>query len=384
MRNRDVLLVVETSKQYGRGLLEGIGRYAFSRGNWSIYLEERSLHERLPSWVKDWRGDGIIVRSNSRRMVRTLLRTGRPVVETDPKVTDFHLPFVYTDDRAISKMAVEHFLHRGFREITYCSLQRTRWSAWRRDAFLREAAARGIRADVFQLPARLENRDWRVQRDRLVQWLEELPKPAAILAENDVCGHRLLDACRSIQLPVPEQAAVLGVDNDPVVCNLACPPLSSIDLNVERIGYEAAKLLDHLMKQKRKHAARTPAKRIPPFGVVDRLSTDTLAVDDEELARALSYIRRCACGGIQVTDVCEHLLVSRRRLERKFRRRLGKSPKEEITRVQIETARELLAQTHLPVSQIARRAGFQTVNYFANVFRRETKQSASAYRKQYR
>ena len=129
MPHRDVLLVVETSKQYGRGLLKGIGRYAFTRGNWSIYLEERSLHERLPAWVKHWRGDGVIVRSNSKRMVQTLLRTGKPVVETDPKVTEYHLPFVYTDDHAIARLAVEHFLQRGFREISYCSLMRTRWSA---------------------------------------------------------------------------------------------------------------------------------------------------------------------------------------------------------------------------------------------------------------
>jgi LacI family transcriptional regulator len=381
MRNRDVLLVVETSKQYGRGLLRGIGRYAFTQGNWSMYLEERSLHERLPAWVKDWRGDGIIVRSNSRHMVQTLLKTGKPIVETDPKITEFHLPFVYTDDRATGRLAVEHFLHRGFRILAYCSLKRTRWSAWRRDAFVRQAAARNVRVEVFQLPARLENRDWWMQRDRLVQWLQGLPRPVAVLAENDVCGNRLLDACRSIRLPVPEQVAVLGVDNDPVVCDLAGPALSSIDLNVERIGYEAAALLDRLMKGRR--AGKTDI-RIPPFGVVDRLSTNTLAVDDEELSVALEYIRRHACEGIQVTDVCEHVLVSRRRLERKFRIRLGRSPKAEITRIQIDTARRLLAQTHLPVSQISQRTGFQTVNYFANVFRRETKFSATAYRKQFR
>lgn len=381
MRNRDVLLVVETSKQYGRGLLKGIGEYAFSRGNWSIYLEERSLHERLPSWVKDWRGDGIIVRSNSRRMVQTLLRTGQPIVETDPKVTEFHLPFVYTDDLAIARMAVDHFLHRGFRRLAYCSLKRTRWSVWRRDAFLRETKARGVRAEVFQLPSRLENRDWRAQRSRLEQWLLQSGKPAAILAENDVCGHRLLDACRAIRLPVPEQVAILGVDNDPVVCELACPPLSSVDLNVERIGYQAAALLDRLMQGSR--FAKTTT-RIPPFGVVDRLSTDTLAVDDEELSSALSYIRRHACRGISVTDVCEYVLISRRRLERKFRLRLGRSPKEEITRVRIETARRLLARSKLSVSQISRRTGFQTINYFANVFRKETKLSATEYRKQFR
>lgn len=383
MPRRDVLLVVETSKQYGRGLLRGVGRYAASHGGWSIYLEERSLHERLPAWVKHWRGDGIIVRSNSRRMVQTLLQTGCPIVETDPKVADFRLPFVYTDDDAVAALATEHFLTRGFRFLWYCSLRRTRWSAWRKEAFRRATTARHIRAGVFQLPASLERRDWHRQRERLAQWLADIPKPAAILAENDVCGHRLLDACRFAGLSVPEQAAVLGVDNDPVLCELACPTLSSIDLNVERIGYEAAALLDRLMRTKRT-VSSVPAKRIPPRGVAERLSTDILAVEDEDLSAALRYIRTHTHEGIRVSDLSEHLCISRRKLERKFRRILGRSPKAEILRVRLEAAKRLLAETSLPVSQVARRTGFPTIHYFANVFRRCVGQAAGQYRRETR
>lgn len=381
MRIRDVLLIVETSTQYGRELLRGIAQYAFSEGHWSIYLEERGQHKRLPAWVKDWRGDGIIVRGESEHMLRTLIQTGCPIVETDPKFRDFQLPLVFTDDHRTGAMAVEHFLHRCFRNLYYCSLSRSRWSKWRGDAFVKEAAARGITAEKFLLPLRLEKRDWREQRNRLARWLEGIRKPAAILAEDDFCGNRLLDVCRWRRIPVPEQVAVMGVDDDPVFCHTACPSLSSIDLNAEQIGYQTAALLDRLMRYRR--VAKTTIL-VPPAGIVERMSTNTLAVEDKELAAALGYIRRYACEGIQVSDVCEHLLVSRRGLERKFQHILGKSPKEEIMRVRIDLAKRLLTESHLPVAQIARRTGFQTANYFANVFQRETGQTATAHRRQHR
>lgn len=215
-----VLLIIETSKAYGRGLLEGIGHYALTHGPWSVYLEERSLQDRLPPWVAEWKGNGIIVRGNSEEMARTLLATGLPVVETDPKVTGFGMPFVYTDDRAIARLAADHFLERGLERLAYCDISRSRWSRLRKEAFLAELESRKRECQVFQIPQRLLQSNWQRQREHLIGWLQTLVKPVGILAENDVCGHRLLDACRFIDIPVPEQIAVLGVDNDPVLCRL--------------------------------------------------------------------------------------------------------------------------------------------------------------------
>ena len=376
-----VLLMVETSKAYGRGLLEGIGRYALAHGPWSAYLEERSLADRLPPWIGQWKGDGIIVRAHSRAMLGKLTSLGVPVVETDPKFGGGGLPWVYTDDSKVAQLAVDHFFERGLRQIAWCDISRTRWAKLRRDPFVAELSRRGCSCDEYELPAHLLNEPWQRQREHLVGWLKKLPHPSGILAANDVCGYRVLDACRLIGISVPEQIAVLGVDNDPVLCRLASPPLSSVDLDVERIGYEAAALLSRLMKGKR---APAHPVLIAPKGVVQRQSTDVLAMSDREVADAVRFIRLRACEGIDVRDVLAEVPISRRALERRFRQCLGRSPKEEISRVRLARVKELLAHTDSSIAQIAREGGFKSVHYLSSYFKRETGISPSAFRGQAR
>jgi LacI family transcriptional regulator len=377
-----VLLLIETSKMYGRGLLEGVGRYVAAHGPWSVYFEERALDDPLPLWFHQWRGDGVLVRGNSTAMARALRAKRIPVVETDPKITGFGFPFLYTDDGAVARLAVEHFLDRGFQNLAYCGVSRTRWSRLRRDAFLAELRRRRLMAKVFWLPANLRHQTWPRQRKALTDWLNGLSKPVGVLAENDICGMRLLDVCRHAGVSVPDQVAVLGVDNDPVICDLTNPPLTSVDLNVQRIGYEAAALLDRLMA-----GQKAPQRRettIEPLGIVTRQSTDTLAVDDEDVADALRYMRQEACEGIDVRDVLRAVPISRRTLERTMRRLIGRTPKEEILRLRLERAKDLLKTSDLPIARISQKAGFRTVNYFANVFRRRLGLSPRQFRRQSR
>ncbi|MEZ0268474.1 MAG: substrate-binding domain-containing protein [Phycisphaerae bacterium] len=404
-----VLILVETSKAYGRGMLAGIGRYALAHGPWSIFFEERSLFDRLPHWFAQWRGDGIIVRGNSPAMVRTLMTKGVPVIETDGRITGFGLPLVYVDNAAVARAAAEHFAERGLTAQAYVDLSLQRWSRLRLAAYQAELARRGLPAPhVYRTPPRLLRADWQRQRARLVAWIQRLPKPVGLFAENDVTGLRVLDACRLINVPVPEQIAVLGVDNDPVLCDLATPRLSSVDLNVERMGYESAALLDQLMQARaaggqRAVAARLrqlraahpphpgprpPDERVPPAleilvespGVALRQSTDVLATDDPDVADAARYIRERACTGIAVKDLVAELPLSRRVLERRFRAALGRSPKDEIMRVKMTRAKELLAGTDLSLAAIAAQTGFSSLNYLSNAFSRETGISPRAYR----
>lgn len=377
-KNPRVLVLVETSTEYGRRMLEGIGRYALEHGPWSIYLEERGRYQRLPQWVRDWRGDGIIVRSSTPDMVRTLLKTGAQVIETDSLVTGFNLPLVYTNDAMTARMAADHFLERGLTQLAYCNVSHTNWSRLRREAFEAELAQRGLPCRAFELPERLLDRDWGRQHSKLAGWLQTLPRPVGILAENDVCGHRLLDTCRVIGLSVPEQVAVLGVDNDPGLCRVTSPALSSVDLNIVRIGYESAAVLARVMA-----GEKPPAQPVlvGPVGVVGRQSTDVLAVEDPDVAEALRYIREHACQGIDVRDVLREVPVSRRVLERRFRQSLGRTPKDEIRRVKLNRARELLAQTDLPIARVARQTGFRTPAYLANVFDREIGSSPREFRR---
>jgi LacI family transcriptional regulator len=374
---RQVLLIVETAKVYGRGLLDGIGRYAMTHGQWSLYVEERGLTDEHPNWLRSWRGDGIIFRSANRRMVEAIRRTGVPAVDTHTNVVDHGFPLVYVDDNRVAELAVSHFLERKFRHFGYCAIEEPRWVEWRREAYLRHLARLGLSAHTITAPEPGRGVNWDRQRRRLAQWVVGLPKPIAVLAANDVCGTRLIDACRTANIRIPEQVAVLGVDNDEVLCRLTSPPLSSIDLDTAAIGYEAAQLLDDLISGR---ATPADARLIPARAVVGRQSTDAMAIEDEDLAEALSFIREYACQGIGVDDVLDRVTISRATLERKFAAGLGRTPGSEILRVRLERIRHLLHATSYPLERIAALTGFKNPAHLSVVFKRETGQTPSQYR----
>jgi LacI family transcriptional regulator len=378
---RRVLLIVETSKVYGRGLLDGIGRYAMRHGQWSLYVEERGLTDEHPNWLRSWRGDGIIFRSATRRMVEAIRRTGVPAVDTHTNIVDHGFPLVYVDDDRVAELAVSHFLERKFRHFGFCAIEEPRWVEWRRAAYLRHLARLGLTAHTISAPEPGRGVNWDRQRRRLAEWVAALPKPIAVLAANDVCGTRLIDACRTAQIRIPEQVAVLGVDNDEVLCRLTSPPLSSIDLDSSTIGYQAAQLLDDLMNGRPRPAA---TQWMLPRAVVGRQSTDAMAIEDEDLALALSFIRQYACQGIGVDDVLEHVTISRATLERKFAAGLGRTPGREILRVRLERIRHLLDETTYPLERIAALTGFKNPAHLSVVFKRETGQTPSEFRAQTR
>jgi LacI family transcriptional regulator len=376
---RHILLMIETSKVYGRGLLQGIGRYAAAHGRWSMYVEERSLEAQQPLWLRDWEGDGIIFRSHSRSLVDSVCATGAPAVDTNTAITDHGFPLVYVDETGVAQIACEHFLDRRFTHFGFCTLLEDPWVHLRRQAFLKRLNAMGQTCHCLSVKRRPSRLGWDEQRRQLAEWVDTLPKPVAILAANDVCGTRLIDACRSINVSIPEEVAVLGVDNDTVLDPLTSPPMSSIDLNATRIGYEAAALLDRLMRGEPKPEEPVFIK---PAGVVARQSTDIFAVDDREVANALSYIRRHATEGIKVAHVLEHLCLSRATLERRFAAAIGRSPKDEICRVRLERVKQLLAHTDYVLPQIADLTGFKTAAHLSVVFKRQTGLSPSQFREE--
>jgi LacI family transcriptional regulator len=374
-----VLLLVETSRAYGRGLLEGIARYVRDRGPWTIDFEERGLEEPPPPGLRTWPGDGIIARTATRAMANALRATGLPVVELlgDGRSA---MPNVHCDEPAIGRLAADHFLDRGLRHFAFFAFGRAWYIDLRREAFVRALAARGFGCHVYTpLPGRARTYPrWREEEQRrLVRWLSSLPQPLGLHTALDMHALRVLEACRSAGLAVPEQIAVLGVDNDAVLCDVATPPLSSIDLNSPRIGYEAAALLARRM------AGRPPPKAtrfIPPGFVATRQSTDVLAIGDPAVARAVRFIRERAAVGIDVPLVARTVALSRRGLERRFRAHLGRSPKKEILRVRMDRARELIEQTDLTLDAIGETSGFSSLSYFVKAFRRETGVTPRIYR----
>lgn len=210
----------------------------------------------------------------------------------------------------------------------------------------------------------------------MTHWLLSLPQPCGVFCVTD--ARIVIEFCRRLSISVPEQMAVLGEDDDPVVCCVSSPPLSAIDFGSKQIGYRAAVLLDRMM-------AGTPAPKtvewIAPLRVVPRHSTDIIAVEDDEMAQALRFIRQHACRGIDVDDVVAAACISRRALERRFRMLFDRTPKTEILRIQMEHAKVLLSTTLLPIETVAQRSGFSAFRHFAEVFQREIGVTPRAYRK---
>lgn len=391
---RQVLLLVETSRAYGRGLVQGVAHYNRDHGGWSIYFKPHGLGDPPPPWLRDWQGDGILVRIGDRRMADAVRRTGLPAVDLRGLLTDTGLPFIGVDHREVARLAAEHLLERGFRHFGFCGLPRGVHPhmdslCQHFQDFIAEA---GYVCDVFKarhgpLPGEAWEHQqsragqWIDQQERIARWVESLPKPVGVMACHDDRAVQVLDACRRTGISAPDAVAVIGVDNDQQLCELSIPPLTSVDENPARIGYEAAALLDRLMRGSSRPKS---ALLVPPRAVVTRQSTDVLATDDQELADAVRFIRQHAGEGILARDVVAQVSVSRVTLAARFKRVLGRSILQEIHRVQIELVKELLATTNVPIKQVARRAGFRHVEYMTRLFRRRVGEPPAHYRKHFR
>lgn len=383
MTNRPrVAIIVETSVVYGRRIHMGIARYVHSSRPWSMFVEQRELGTSPPSWLTRRRWDGIISRPTNRRLAAVFRKMRVPVVDLNDLHSELGLPRIRSDNRAIGRMAVQHLLERGFHHFAFCGFAGEAWAAERREGSvqaLREARLScAVHESYWRGPRAPE---WHAEQEHLSRWIARLPKPLGIIGCNDLRGQQVLDACQHLDAAVPEEVAVIGVDNDELLCQMCDPPLSTVVPNAERIGYDAAELLDRLMS-----GGSWPERErlIDPVGVITRQSTDTLAVPDREVAAAVRFIRENACSGIKVRDVLRHVPLSRSLLERRFRRYLGHSPQAEIRLVQIKRIKQLLTETDLPLKAIADLAGFNHVEYLAVVFKRETGSSPGQFRRQVR
>lgn len=375
-----VALIIESSKAFGRGLLQGIGRYTRHHGPWATRIEERSLGDPPPAWLKGWHGDGIIARTRTRRVMRQIAKMGLPMVQLGEEYLD-DWPIVRPDERQNAIAAADHLLERQFRHYGFVGLRGTEWSDRRRDVFVERLAEAGATCSVCESNiGRRQTENWDSQRKMLTHWLRSLPKPAGVMACYDVLGCLLLNVCRVAGIAVPEEVAVVGVDNDPVFCEIAHPTLSSVDQGQDRLGYEAAAMLDRIM---RGEDAGSPIK-LGPVGVVLRQSTDTVAIDDPEVAAALNFIRTHASKGIGVGDVAGKSSVTRRTLERRFQQHLRHTISDEIDRVRLRRVKQLLEETELTIKNIAVATGFNAAPYLSTYFKQATGQVPLEYRAQRR
>jgi len=373
-----VALLIETSNAYGRGLLEGIAAYLREHPGWSVYLAEHGRGDTVPFWLHGWKGDGILARIENRAVARAVSSCRLPTVDLSAARLIPQIPWVETDNAAIARLAADHLLERGFRQFGFCGLSNFRWSAERGEQFSKFIGEAGYDCSTYVTPMS-DGRavDWAADQRELVRWIQKLSKPAGVLACFDMRGRQVLDACRTAGVRVPDEIAVLGVDDDTVLCELAAPPLSSIAPAAQRAGFAAAELLERMMRgEKIKPAPHLFA----PSGTVTRRSTDALVIDDPDVSAAVRMIRERACRGITVEEIVSAVALSRRVLESRFRKLLGRTPHQEIVRCRIEAAKQLLASTDLPIKAIAKRTGTPHAEYLNARFKLAVGMTPGAYR----
>ncbi len=364
---RHVALLIETSRSHGRAMVRGVRRYVAEHGPWSLYLELRSLDSPLPAWLRHWKGDGILTRTANPQMARIIRSAGVPAVELRATKLGHGLPFVGIDNSSLGRLVADHLIDGGFRRFAVYSVASERYFEERRENFIARVEEAGHSWTEFAAPASERPADWERNQARLVSWVRSLQKPVGIFACTDQLGFWLLDACRRADVAVPEQVAVVGVENDETLCLSASPPLSSVEFDSQRLGYAAARVLDSLMNGE---AAPDVPVLLPPAGLVVRQSSDIVAIDDPQLAAAVRFIREHATRGATTVDVLRRVPVSRRVLDRQMHAVLGRSIADEIARVRFAKVKDLLAETDLPLAAIAERSGFAYPQSMAEAFKR--------------
>lgn len=376
-RRRSVALLIETSNAYARGLLVGITAFQRRHEPWSVVLPEQERGAVPPTWLRRWKGDGVIARIENAEIAQEVMRLGVPVVDVSAARVVPEVPWVETDDAAIAELVYRHFVERGYRHFAYCGEDRFQWSRWRRDKFVELAEAGGATCHLFAPKA---GRSHQQERSQLNAWLRSLPKPCGVMAAYDILAQQVLDACRDVGLAVPGDVAVVGVDNDEILCELCSPRLSSVAPDTFQTGLRAAELLHRMMNGE---TVAPVGYFLQPLRLVVRESSDGIAIADPQIAAAMRLIREHACDGVQVADLIERTKLSRRSLESRFRKFVGRSPHEEIVRLKIERVKALLEETKLTLADIAARAGFKHDEYLSVAFKRIVGMPPSDYRRRH-
>ncbi len=376
---RRVALLIETSNGYGRTLLAGVYEHMRSGGHWATFLPEHGRGTPPLRELARWTGDGIIARIETVETARVIERLGVPAVDISAGRLLPSLPYVETDDALVASLAAEHFLDNGFQHFAYCGERRFRWSENRREHFTRVLAEAGKNVHVFEESSRPAT-DVEGTLSRIGDWILNLPKPVAVFACYDARGRQVIDECHRLGLRMPDEVAVLGVDDDELLCSLMTPPLSSIIPDARGAGRLAGELLDRLIEGETVHMENL----LPPLGVAVRRSTDTLAVDDPLLVASVAYIRANVHRGIKPEDVVAAVGATRKMLDQAFVRRLDRSLHEAILQVQFKSVEQLLRESDLKLTAIATRCGFRHPEYMTAAFTKRYGTSPSEWRKGHR
>jgi len=369
-----IALLFNGSKIYDRGIIAGIGNYLSStRASWDLFLEEDFLC-RLKG-IERWQGDGIIADFDDPLIGEALAGSKVPVVAVGGSYEDARaypkgIPYVATDNAALRKLAYEHLIEAGVTRFACFSLpeaQANRWAQEREKAFKRLLQRDGLPVQIYRglgTSAPL----WDSAVEQQIAWLQSLPKPIGIIAVTDARARQLLQACLTAGIAVPEEVALIGIDNDPLTRTLTRVPLSSVIQGTETMGRTAAALLHQMLHGKPCTGTQV---LVPPDAINVQASSLHQPLGNPYVMQALLFIRQYACQGIKTAQVAAYVGVSRSSLESHFRKARGCSVHDEILRFKLASAAKGLQGNHLAIADIAQQCGFKSAQYLHTVFRRE-------------
>jgi LacI family transcriptional regulator len=376
-----------------RGLMAGITEYIHDKGDWQLIFWPDNSQNSL-SFLKQRGCKGAFVSIQTTAKAKELLQLDMPVIAVSTLQNMLNLPFVIADFEQVAKLAYEHFLKKKFENFAFFGLMQAKWSLERMEYFSSYLAKAGHKVHVFkeqQIPITNDsvpftgqwiNTTLNAGQQRLTEWLKQLPKPIAILAGCDILACYLSNAAKESGFNIPDEIAILGVNNDQTICNICDPPLSSIALNFKKAGYNAAKLLDKIISGQ--EAMTGQHIEIQPTHIENRGSTDVFAVDDPDIVQVLKYIRQNSNRPLQVDDIASHVYISKRYLQQKFRKALGRSIHDEIVQAHFEVAKAMLVDTNLPIDEIAQRSGFLYTSNMRRAFKLFIGILPQKYRQQHR
>ena len=383
-----ITLLIDLSSTPGRNLMRGIARYARIYGPWQLNHIARDFY------------DSSSRKANILKSLTQIIKNSNGIIMLEPDAVDFSgnlnipiviastirdatvsaKPTILTDSKKIGEMGANYFIQKGFKNLAFCGIRKMLWSDHREKYFTDTVKKNGIMPFSNKLTYPQTERFKDLNMDRIGEWIKRIPKPVGIMACNDACGKFIIDSCRRNSISVPDEVAVLGVDNDDILCDLTYPSLSSISLSTENGGFQAAALLDKLMKG---DSPNNQLIVIEPMGVQERQSTDIIAVDDKVVADIINYIKKNLKKPIQVTDLINEFHISRKSLYKKFKDNLGSSVYELIRRIKVEGIQRMLIETDKSVKEIAFDFGFRNVDHIARFFYKEKSMTPTQLRKQY-
>lgn len=373
-----IILFIDASRGFGRGLLSGIARYSALNGPWTFYRKTPIYLEYGPDLnlreLAEWKPDGIIC---SMDRTKDFAPLGVPMIGYDPGSYDGPIPCITSNHAAIGRLAAQHLQDIGCSDFAFCGFDTLNWSYERRTAFCSTIEETGGKVYVYRGPKR--NLSWSKEELRILEWIESLPKPIGMFCVNDDRATSIMESCRLLELGIPEDIAIIGADDDEYICELENPPLSSIRVSSEQAGYEVAALLHKMITGKEKMKGQKIIAEVK--GVATRQSTDVLMIKNTEVRKALRFIRENVNSPITVSNVVDATTLSHRSLNDQFHKELGSSIGRQLTRARIDYITRLLTETDMQIQEIATTVGYDDDRHFSRYFKRSTGLTPQAYRR---